>query len=198
MLSASAPWSCSNSLRPKMVGLSTSLVNASALIIGFFPARDRKRIVTSTVSLGLDGPISRAPSNGARSLPASGRRSFGADIDLLPVGRAGLKRNRAALPGSLFAELHPTKTVPSAILRVAAGPVRWLESSSRPATTQDVCCACYEKRTARRISRLAHLLLEYLLLAIQHHLVEGVGQRFAAGVGAGAIGARLDSGLREL
>ena len=48
------------------------------------------------------------------------------------------------------------------------------------------------------VGRLADLLLDYLLLTIQHHLVEGVGQRFATGVGAGLIGARLDSRLREL
>jgi hypothetical protein len=48
------------------------------------------------------------------------------------------------------------------------------------------------------IGHLADLLLDCLLLTIQHHLVEGMGQRFATGVGAGLIGARLDSRLREL
>jgi tetratricopeptide (TPR) repeat protein len=45
---------------------------------------------------------------------------------------------------------------------------------------------------------LAELFLESLPFAIQHHLVEGVGQRLAAGVGARFIGAGLDSGLRQL
>src|ERR1700758_2869522 len=37
-----------------------------------------------------------------------------------------------------------------------------------------------------------------LFFPIQDDLVESVGQRLAAGVGAGLIGARADSGLREL
>ena len=45
---------------------------------------------------------------------------------------------------------------------------------------------------------LADLLLEYLLFAIQHHLVERVGQGLATGVRAGLIGTRLDSRLRQL
>ena len=55
-----------------------------------------------------------------------------------------------------------------------------------------------DRRARVGVGRLAGLLLDYLLLTIQHHLVEGEGQRFATGVGTGLIGARLDSQLREL
>src|SRR5205823_1884620 len=49
-----------------------------------------------------------------------------------------------------------------------------------------------------RLCGLWNMLLESLLFAIQHHLVEGVGQRLAMGVGAWFISTGLDSGLREL
>src|SRR5579862_1665522 len=55
----------------------------SAMLTEFFPARERTRIVTSTISFGSAGPTSRAPSSGARSLPARGTRFFAADITLL-------------------------------------------------------------------------------------------------------------------
>jgi hypothetical protein len=45
---------------------------------------------------------------------------------------------------------------------------------------------------------LADVFLEHLLFAIQHHLVERVGQGLATGVRAGFIGTRLDSRLRQL
>lgn len=69
-----------------MVRSATGFVNSSGLTGGSFPARDRKRMVTSTISLGSAGPTSRDPSSGARSLPVSGRRFFGVVIDLLSIG----------------------------------------------------------------------------------------------------------------
>jgi hypothetical protein len=41
------------------------------------------------------------------------------------------------------------------------------------------------------------LSLKSLLLAIQHHLVKGMGQRLAVRVGTRFISAGFDSGLRE-
>jgi hypothetical protein len=40
----------------------------------------------------LRRPISRAPSSGARSLPASGRVFFGVDINLLSIGPSLVRR----------------------------------------------------------------------------------------------------------
>jgi hypothetical protein len=44
-------------------------------------------MVTSRVSFGSAGPISRAPANGTRLLPARGMHFFGAgiDVDILSV-----------------------------------------------------------------------------------------------------------------
>ena len=152
MLSGSAPWRFSNSLRLKIVRFSIGFVNSSAFTIGFFPARERKRIVTSTVSLGLAGPISRAPSIGTRSLPASGSCFFGVDIDLPSVGPGRVaKRSRAALLQEYFRGT-PRRERSRALCRSPSRcwPVSWMESSSRPATAQDVSCTCYKNRTACR------------------------------------------------
>src|SRR5262252_903883 len=53
-------------------------------------------------------------------------------------------------------------------------------------------------RSEWRQNSFAVLILQCLLFAIQHHLVECVGQRLTASVRTGPIGARLDSGLRKL
>jgi hypothetical protein len=121
-----------------------------------------------------------------------------------------LETNKAYLPTVEFEEQKPGATgrpaakpgtfmivVVTAPLkgatRVSCINTRFRQLSARP--------HCWSKSPLQNqlpMPSLAELFLESLPFAIQHHLVEGVGQRLAAGVGARLIGAGLDSGLRQL
>jgi len=70
-------------------------------------------------------------------------------------------------------------------------------SPKRRATSNFEVVSNVDAETRRRVAS-GDLFLESLLFTIQHHLVESVGQRLAAGVGAGFVGAGFDSCLRQL
>jgi len=84
MVAGSAPCCFSSWSRVRSFRCSRGCAKASALSAGFFPARDRSRTDTSSLSSGLAGPTSRAPAIGERSLPTRATCCF-------PVGMVSFR-----------------------------------------------------------------------------------------------------------